>query len=297
VLPGKTYLITRRCTQRQFLLRPDDKTNQAYLYCLAEAADRFGIGIVSTVAMSNHHHTVLHDPDGAYPAFLAHFHKMVAKVLNAHRGRWENLWSSEQTSVVELARPEDAFGKMVYTLCNPLDAHLVERAHHWPGVSSLGAQLNGKPLVVRRPHWFFDPQGRMPETVELQFVRPPGFEHLSHEDWAEKIRAAVRAEEQRARQERERAGIPLLGRRAVLEQSWRGNPVTEEPRREMSPRVACRSKWARIAALRRNQHFERRYREAFEARRHGDTTVLFPAGTYQLRTLGLVEVEPHPPPG
>jgi len=35
-----TYMITRRCTQRQFLMRPDDETNNAFIYCLAEAASR-----------------------------------------------------------------------------------------------------------------------------------------------------------------------------------------------------------------------------------------------------------------
>jgi hypothetical protein len=34
VLPRRFYLITRRCCQRQFLLRPDPATNNAFLYCL-----------------------------------------------------------------------------------------------------------------------------------------------------------------------------------------------------------------------------------------------------------------------
>jgi len=34
VLPRQFYLITRRCAQRQFLLRPDTATNNAFLYCL-----------------------------------------------------------------------------------------------------------------------------------------------------------------------------------------------------------------------------------------------------------------------
>jgi putative transposase len=40
VLPGRTYMITRRCTQRQFLLRPDSATNNAFMYCLAVATQR-----------------------------------------------------------------------------------------------------------------------------------------------------------------------------------------------------------------------------------------------------------------
>jgi hypothetical protein len=41
VLPGRFYMLTRRCTQRQFLLRPDNDTNSAFVYCVAEATQRF----------------------------------------------------------------------------------------------------------------------------------------------------------------------------------------------------------------------------------------------------------------
>jgi len=34
VLPGQFCLVTRRCVQRQFLLRPDAETNNAFTYCL-----------------------------------------------------------------------------------------------------------------------------------------------------------------------------------------------------------------------------------------------------------------------
>ena len=40
VLPRQFYLITRCCTQRQLLLRPDAATNNAFLYCLIDAAVR-----------------------------------------------------------------------------------------------------------------------------------------------------------------------------------------------------------------------------------------------------------------
>jgi hypothetical protein len=69
-------MITRRCTQRQFLMRPDRETNNAFIYCLAVAAETFGIRIRFTVAMSNHHHTGIYDPAGCYPAFIEHFHKL-----------------------------------------------------------------------------------------------------------------------------------------------------------------------------------------------------------------------------
>src|SRR5213595_3442787 len=67
VLPRQFYLITRRCTQRQFLLRPDDATNNAFTYCLGVAAARHRIDVLLTVAESNHHHTVIYDRDGTCP--------------------------------------------------------------------------------------------------------------------------------------------------------------------------------------------------------------------------------------
>ncbi|MEA2749201.1 MAG: hypothetical protein QOI41_3344, partial [Myxococcales bacterium] len=31
VIPGRTYLISRRCTRREFLLRPDENVERIYL--------------------------------------------------------------------------------------------------------------------------------------------------------------------------------------------------------------------------------------------------------------------------
>ena len=38
--------------------------NNAFLYCLIEAALRFDIRLLLAQMMSNHHHVVLHDPGG-----------------------------------------------------------------------------------------------------------------------------------------------------------------------------------------------------------------------------------------
>jgi len=46
VLPGQFYLVTRRYMQRQFMLRPDTETNNAFTYCLIEAAQRCQIEVI-----------------------------------------------------------------------------------------------------------------------------------------------------------------------------------------------------------------------------------------------------------
>ena len=292
VLPGSTYMITRRCTQRQFLMRPDRETNNAFIYCLALAAERTGVEILFTIAMSNHHHTGINDPNGNYPSFIEHFHKLFAKCQNALRGRWENFWSSEQTSVVRLVDPNDVLNKMIYAVTNPAKDGLVEKAHHWPGVSSLEAALHGRPLTASRPKHFFREDGPMPEVVSLPFTRPRGFEELSRAEFAALVDERVRAAEDLAAAERRLAGASVLGRRAVLAQDWHDRPGSREPRRQLSPRVAARSKWSRIESLMRDRAFRDAYAAARASLAAGIRDVIFPAGTYWLRRFTQAMCEP-----
>ena len=54
ILPGRTYLLTRRCIDRRYLLKPSPTVDQILLYALAVGSQRFGIEIhgfvVSTAA-------------------------------------------------------------------------------------------------------------------------------------------------------------------------------------------------------------------------------------------------------
>src|SRR3954471_3578246 len=172
VLAGAYYMITRRCTQRQFLLRPDDATNNAYLYCLIEAALRFQIDLVIMCMMSNHHHLVIRDRFGRYPEFIEHLHRMIARSQNALRGRWENFWAAGQTSVVRLVNREDILRKVAYVAANPVQDQLVERVHHWPGVNGFRALLSRKLVQATRPLHFFRTNGPMPAQVSIQLGFP-----------------------------------------------------------------------------------------------------------------------------
>jgi REP element-mobilizing transposase RayT len=287
VLPGQFYMITRRCTQRQFLLRPDAETNNAFTYCLIEAAQRYQVEVLLPCAMSNHHHTVVYDRYGRYPEFVEHFHKMLARCQNALRGRWENFWSSEQVCVVKLVGREDVMDKLVYTAANPVKDGLVDRIDHWPGVNGLDALLSGRSLRAVRPWRFFRREGVMPEAVEMRLAVPAelGPEAEVLEDLRQRVAAAVAS----IAEERQRMGKRILGRRAVLRQPWWEQPQSFEPRRNLRPRVAARSKWARIEALLRNRVFVRDYAAARAAWLDG-VAVIFPPGTYWLRRFANVPV-------
>jgi hypothetical protein len=284
-LPRQFYLITRRCTQRQFLLRPDAATNNAFLYCLIDAAIRSEIDIVLPCAMSNHYHAVIYDRTGRYPEFIEHFHKLLARSQNALRGRWENFWSSEQTCVVRLIDREAVMDKLVYAATNPVLDHLVERAHHWPGVNGLSALLSHRRVRATRPLHFFRRDGLMPPALELGLAIPPELGPAA--DVQAELRQRVRAVEAEHAIARQRTGRRVLGRRAVLEQTWRAYPTTVEPRGNLRPSVASPNRWARVEALMRNRIFLVDYVSARERWLDG-IAAYFPPGTYWLRRFASV---------
>jgi len=291
ILPGRFFKITRRCAQREFLLRPDDETNNAFLYCLAEAAARFEIEIVACSVQSNHHHTDVFDRHGRIVEFMEHFHKMMAKCMNELRGRSENFWSCEEVSLVHLVDRCDVVDKVVYTLTNPVKDGLVDTVAHWPGVNTLQNLMTGKLLRARRPKHFFSEHGCMPAEVTLRISIP---EELGDaESFRREVREGVLALENQKSQERAETGRRVIGRARVLRQSWRDSPTSPEPRRRLRPRVAARDKWRRIEALQRNKVFVAEYRSARLAWLAGNS-VVFPAGTYWLRRFANVPVAPLP---
>jgi putative transposase len=292
IIPGRSYLITRRCSERRFLMRPCRETNNAFVYCMAIAAQKSKVSVVCVGTTSNHYHGVVVDNQGRLPEFLEHFHKLFAKHQNCLRGRWEAFWATEPTSIVELPNPEDVLAKMAYAIANPCSSHLVEKVHHWPGVESLTAIEQDLPLVASRPRRFFDQKNaELPDIVQLGFRRAPGFERLPHAEYAELVREQVDQAVAKAAAERREKGITLVGRKAVLRQHWSHGPNTREPRRGLSPRVACRNKWARIEALQRNRAFLDQYRGA-RADHLAGREALFPAGTWWLcRYAGLTCAE------
>ena len=127
ILPGTTYFVSRRCAQRQFLLRPSRRVNRIFRFCLAVAAKRTGIQLHAYCALSNHYHLVLTDPGGTLPEFMHWFNEYVAKSLNALLGRWEAVWAPGSYSAVRLVDSNAVLNELVYVYTNPVEAGLVRR--------------------------------------------------------------------------------------------------------------------------------------------------------------------------
>jgi len=225
------------------------------------------------------------------PDFLAHFHKLFAKHQNALRGRWEAMWAPEQTSAVELVQPEDVFEKMVYAFANPVADHLVERVHHWPGVSSLAATIAGGSLAATRPKTFFRADGDMPAVVSLPLYLPRELTSDSRAALVARLQERIAGAERKAADERRRCGRGIVGRATIRAQHWSDSPRSREPRRKLDPRVACKNTWRRIEALARNKVWLAAYRMARRAFLAG-AKAAFPVGTFWLHRHARVLCEP-----
>jgi putative transposase len=277
VLPGTTYLVSHRCSERRFFLRPTKLSSDVFRYLLAVAARRYGIQLHAFCVMSNHYHLVLTDPHARLPSFLQFLDGLAGRAINALLGRKEAFWGPDSYSAVELAGPEAVLDKTTYTLANPVAAGLVRRGRRWPGLWSSPDSIGAPGCLVKRPNHFFDPDGTMPASVTLTLSTPPGF--ASPAAFRDPLTSALSVAEDEAA----RTSGPFLGIPRILKQRWSARASSPEPLGRLNPRVAGRNKWKRIERLARLASFLADYRAALQDWRAGRRDALFPAGTYLMR--------------
>jgi REP element-mobilizing transposase RayT len=284
VLPGTCYLFTRRCLQRQFLLRPSAEVTQLLGFLLAVAAERFAVEVHAFCVMSNHLHLILTDTEGRLPDFARFLDSLVARAMNARLGCDDYFWGSPTYSAVALQQPADVVAKIAYVLANPVEAGLVRHGRKWPGLWSAPGQMGATTLVFKRPARFFREKGEtaLPEEARLTLAIPRGFDPV---EFRREVGAALEARERTLAAELAEAGREFIGVERVLAQSPFGRPATAEPSGGLNPRVACRDQFRRMEALGRLVAFLDDHHRAFERWREGARDVVFPAGTYLMRVV------------
>lgn len=291
IIPGSSYLLTRRCLERRFLLRPDRLVNQIVEFCIAEAAARTGVEVHAFCAMSNHLHIVVTDPEGRVSEFAQWLHRHVALCLNAHHRRRGVVWEPGRFRPVLLAQSGDVLAKLVYTLLNPVKDALVPYGDEWPGARSRVEELGVLEKVVRRPKVYFSSteEGSVPETATLRLTVPPGFS--DDEELRREVGQRLEAEEKHHRQT---IKGNFVGARQVERMSIEYSPPEPEPEGELSPWIACQDEELRTQLLEELQAFWSSYRDAYRRYRAKEHDVVFPLGTYWLRVQLRVRCETAP---
>ena len=292
VLPGTTYLITRRCSERRFFLRPEPLVGQVFRYVLAYAAAALGVEVHAVIVLSNHFHAVITDPDQRLSAFMGQLDGLVARCLNAARHRGEAFWSSGTFSAVALLGEESVWEKLVYVHCNAVKAGLVRDPLDWPGFRTTPEDMLGNRVSARRPGVFF--RESMPEKTELNLTVPPALAHLESKQVLAELKERVDAEVTKIREARRKAKLGWLGRRGVLAQQVDQSPGGTFPSRRTNPHISCRTPGRFRREKEKLIAWRQAYREAREAWIRGVRDVVFPAGTYLLRTVFGVRCEAVP---
>lgn len=293
IVPGATYLITRRVLRRHLLFRPDAAITQLITYALAVSAMRYNIRVHALCAMSTHLHVVVTDVEGVLPRFLQFFHRLVAlgtKVLRA----WEGpVWDHQTTSVVRLVTRAAVVEKIAYTLANPVDAGLVRHAREWPGAKVLVGELGRGVLRAKRPAVYFNPSNpAWPEDAAVELTLPPAVMDGSADDFRRDVAVELERQEAVARAALCRRGLRFLGAERVCMISPHKRATSVEAPRSLNPTFAVGGGHAdagRIAtsALRA---FRAAYRDALKRWRTGLRSVAFPFGTWWMRVFHGVAV-------
>ena len=283
VLPGTIYLITRRCSERRFFLRPSPVTNGIFLYVLAVAAQHYNVQVHVACVLSNRCHLVVTDRDACLPEFEQYLDSLVARATNCSLGRFEGFWAAATGCSASRTVTPKTSSRRPPRAGDPVAAGLVQSGAEWPGIWSAPEQVGAAKMTIPRPKVFLREDGDMPETVEFELTTPPGFGCAA--EFRERLSSALRRLEKSIRRERASKGWGFLGRVKVLAQKPSARPASGERRFGLNPRIAAMDKWKRIEAISRLEDFLREYRAAWLVMRSGVTGFLFPPGTYHLRVM------------
>jgi putative transposase len=289
ILPGKTYLLTRRTVCRYFLLRPDDEMNELIEYSLAISARLYDLDVHAYCAMSTHMHVVLTDVHGRLPLFLAYFHRMVAMGAKIYRCWDGSVWDSEPASAVELLTRDAIVEKIAYVLANPVAAGAVLNPEDWPGAKTSVADIGQTVLKTKRPNVWLDPT-LWPEMVEMPITLPTPLAKEDAEAFREEVAKELKLQVAMARQTIAPENVLGANRAATISPETRSK--TPEPIRKMNPTFAAGRGQVdmRITAARAVKTFRAAYRSALEKWCKGDRDVVFPEGTWWMRVFHAVNI-------
>jgi REP element-mobilizing transposase RayT len=288
VPPGSLVEVTLRTLHGRLLLRPSLRANDLIGGVIGRAQRRYGMRIHGLVVLSNHAHLLL-SPES--PQQLAAFMNYVAGNIAREIGRlhkWrEKFWGRRYRAILVSHEEEAQVGRLAYLLANGIKEGLVERPHHWPGVHCVRSLCHGSEL---HGTWFdrtaqYEARRRgdshspadfgMTECVV--FSPLPCWAALEPAVYRQRIVDLVRNVTRECR--RQRAGSPVLGRRAILGQDPHDEPLTHD--RSPAPAVHAATKGIRAMLRAAYWQFVAAYREAALRLRRGDRLVRFPSGAFQ----------------
>ncbi len=287
IVPDETTMITRRTTQRFYLLRPDaDQTSQdIYWYTTAVLAKKFGVQLHAVQVLSTHMHEIVTDVRGVLPAFVRERNRALANALKCHRGWAEEVFQRRPASYVRLHGADAILKEIGYTLANCVEAGLVSHPSQWPGVTVSAHDIGRRIIRVRRPDVYFDPTNPVwPEFATIEITMPSVLEKTYGDGAVQVLKRAVRRSIDRARDSvRKNGGRFASSARHLTSIPYSRRAQSAEPRGQRNPTFATAGKTALTAeVIAQGRAFAAKYRGALDALSK-IRDVSFPEGAWRWR--------------
>jgi REP-associated tyrosine transposase len=288
--PGQLVLVTNRCAEARFFLKPSSELNDRVIGVLGRAQRRCGVEIVLAIVLSSHFHLLVVVKDAKQLAEFMHFvDTNLAKVTSRLLGRIGPFWQDRYHDVLVANQEEDQVAVLRYVLEQGCKEGLVMSPLDWPGVQSTRAILEGQPL---RGTWIDRTalyeanrnQGKPPRekdfstTETLHFSPLPCWKHLSEDGYRARIGDLVDTITAETRKRHRLAGTRPLGARRICRKKPEFKP--REAKKSLARQVRTATTEARRLLIEAYRAFVRSFRAAAERlKAHGDLSG-FPPGSF-----------------
>ena len=251
---------------------------------------RSKVKVHALCVMSNHYHAVVTDKESKLPLFTETFNKLMAKALNCLQERKENFWAgSSQVDHLVIGDKPAMLKQLSYVACNPVEAGLIKNSADWPGIN---LWTPGKREALRPDFYFRNKKqgGALPDSATLTISTPDRvLECPSQHETLTLMTSYISEQESALVKERTRSGEGFLGAAACKVVSLFDSPdtppkVSPEEGGNLNPRVSCGDKKLKEKLLKLIDDFVDAHRECLKSIKAGVKNIVFPAGTYRMKT-------------
>lgn len=256
---------------------------------LGRAQRLTGLKLHAVAFASNHYH-LLASPDDPEQlvCFMRYIQSNIAREAGALYEWRERFWSRRYRDIPVSDEVDAQLDRLRYCLAHGIKEGLVARCRDWPGVSSLAALLDGKPLegvwYDRTGLYEARRRGEVKclddfSTIERVELTPiPCWQNLDADEIHERLTQMVSDIERKHHASRVETGSGVTGARAVLRRDPHARPARSK--RAPAPRFHAKTREAWLALRESVQIFAEEFRAATDLLNAGDPEPRFPPGSF-----------------
>lgn len=287
--------VTTRCRNSRLWFVNNKKLEEKILAYLAKYQEVYGVIIYAIAIEGNHIHMLLDFPKENRGKFMRDFNSLVAKIVKRYCTNFKggNLWARRYSQEFVPRHRDDLERQFFYTVLQQVQDGLVQKLSDYPGYNCFHDAVWDRRKQYKLINWTEyhialrkDPAVAIKnyeETYTLKFTRLPGYESLSHREYARIFTEKLEQRRAKIVEERLKDGKGFMGPElleAIVPGSYPKTTKKSE-RYSFRPRVISCCKDRRKECLEFYFSCYRAFKAASLKLRSGILDVVFPAGMYK----------------